>query len=258
MPNTTRSAVITGAASGMGRAHAELLAARGYHVHLADIAPLDAVVEAIRADGGLATAHRLDVTSADAWNELTEHLRSSFESRLWGLVNNAGIVARNGILDTDDAEWRRTLGVNLDGAFFGMRAIAPLLVENGGGSIVNISSAGGLVGYHSAAYGASKWALRGLTKTAAAEFAASGIRCNSVHPGLIETPLLKGAEPFIESHLRSIPAGRAGRPDEVSRVVAFLLSEESEYINGAEISVDGAFVSNGLYYRVKAEAEAAR
>lgn len=247
------SVVVTGAASGMGRAISELLASRGVHVHLADVASVAQTAAAIRAGANTCSEHVLDVSSSSAWQTLVEQLREGETPPVRGLVNNAGIVARDPIIQTDDEQWRRTLGVNLDGVFFGMRALAPMLIANGGGSIVNLSSAGGLVGYKSAAYGASKWAVRGLTKTAAMEFASSNVRCNSVHPGLIETPLLEGASAdFIAGHVRSIPAQRPGTPEEVAHLVAFLLSDDAAYINGAEIAVDGGFVAGGLYSRIHA------
>lgn len=254
---TARAGVIvTGAARGMGAAHAVFLAARGHHIHAADVGPLDATISAVTAIGGTITPHRLDVSDPDAWAELAVRTGAADGAPLRALVNNAGLVSRSGILDTSDEEWRRVLAVNLDGVFYGMRAVAPVLAGNGGGSIVNISSAGGLTGYHAAAYGASKWAVRGVTKTGAAEFAAAGIRVNSVHPGLIETPLLTGAaHDYVRSHLRSVPARRAGTPEEVSSLVAFLVSDDSSYITGGEFVVDGGFTSSGLYYRIRAEME---
>lgn len=247
------SVIVTGAASGMGAAHALLLSERGYHVHAADIQPLDETVEQVTTRGGAVTPHHLDVADPSSWAELVARAAEG-EHPVRGLVNNAGLVSRTGISETTDHEWRRVLAVNLDGVFYGLRAVAPVIAGNGGGSIVNISSVGGLTGYHAAAYGASKWAVRGLTKTAAAEFAADGVRVNSVHPGLVETPLLAGAAPdYVASHLRSIPAGRAGMPEEVSRLIAFLLSDESTYITGSEFVIDGGFSAAGLYYRVRRE-----
>lgn len=245
--------IVTGAASGMGAAHAVLLAERGYHVHAADVQSLDTTVAQVTAQGGGITAHALDVSDPQSWAALVERSAEG-EHPVRGLVNNAGLVSRTGVAETTDQEWRRVLAVNLDGVFYGLRAVAPVIARNGGGSIVNISSVGGLTGYHAAAYGASKWAVRGLTKTASAEFAAEGVRVNSVHPGLVDTPLLAGAAPdYVSSHLRSIPAGRAGMPEEVSQLIAFLLSDESSYITGSEFVIDGGFSASGLYYRVRRE-----
>jgi 3alpha(or 20beta)-hydroxysteroid dehydrogenase len=250
------SAIITGAAGGMGAAHAMVLASRGYHVHITDIGGLDATAAAVTARGGTSTAHHLDVADPAAWAEFARTVAAPGTAPVRALVNNAGIVSRSAILETSDEEWRRVIAVNLDGVFYGMRTIAPLMADSGGGSIVNISSTGGLTGYHAAAYGASKWAVRGLTKTAAAEFAGAGIRVNSVHPGLIDTPLLAGADPdYVASHLRSVPAARAGTPEEVSNLVAFLLSDEASYITGGEFVVDGGFTSNGLYSRIRNDME---
>lgn len=244
------SVLVTGAASGMGAAVAELLAVRGYHVALADIVPVESLVEKLERRGADCLAVHLDVSDEESWEQAVAQWAGA--GRPVGLVNNAGINHRGGLQATTTAAWQRVLDVNLTGAFLGMRTAAPLL--KGGGSIVNISSAAGLVGYHAAAYGASKWGLRGLTKTAAGEYAAWGIRVNSVHPGLVDTPLLAGGGAFVDSHLESIPAGRMGRPEEVAAVVAFLIGDESTYVSGAELSVDGGFVAMGAYGRILSEA----
>lgn len=245
--------LVTGAASGMGAAHAMHLATLGYHVHIADLQETDALAAQIRAAGGSATPHRLDVTSSTDWDELAETL-GDFESALVGLVNNAGVASRSSLVDTTDEHWRLVIDVNVTGAFYGMRALAPLLARAAMSSIVNVSSVAGMTGYRSPAYSTSKWALRGLTKDAAGEFAQWGVRVNSIHPGLIETPMIEKSSPeFVISHLRSIPFNRAGRADEVSRLVGFLISDDSSYISGSEIAIDGAFSSSGLYYRVTEE-----
>lgn len=174
------------------------LAADGWQVVLADVADCAPVVEKIRADGGSASGHALDVTDADQWTALVEELRAT-HGALHGLVNNAGISRRLRFMDTSHEVWRQVLAINLDGPFFGIQACAPLMRDSGGGSIVNISSIAGQIGYFSPSYSTSKWALRGLTKSAAGELAGWGIRVNSVHPGLVETPLLAGADGFVES-----------------------------------------------------------
>ncbi|MGH8843211.1 MAG: SDR family NAD(P)-dependent oxidoreductase, partial [Advenella sp.] len=193
--------IITGGAQGMGQSHAQALAQAGWHVCVADVKDTDATVAAIRDSGGSASGHVLDVTDSRSWEALADDIRNNL-GPLVGLVNNAGVSYRQGIGDTDDANWDRVMAVNLTGAFYGIRTMAPLMRESGGGSIVNISSISGQLGYHGAAYGASKWGLRGLTKSAAAEYAPWGIRANSIHPGLIETAMVNSATAFVASSLK--------------------------------------------------------
>lgn len=249
-----RVVLVTGAAGGMGAGHARDLAADGWTVVVADVADPSPVVAEIAAAGGTALGLGLDVTSPDEWDRVVATVRSELGA-LHGLVNNAGISRRLRFMDTDAATWRQVLGVNLDGPFHGIRACAPLLRDSGGGSVVNVSSIAGQIGYFSPSYSASKWGLRGLTKSAAGELAGWGIRVNSVHPGLVETPLLSGADGFVASAVRSIPFGRMGRPSEVTDVVRFLLGDGSTYMSGAELTVDGALVSNGTYHRILDEME---
>ncbi|WP_418058188.1 SDR family NAD(P)-dependent oxidoreductase [Pimelobacter simplex] len=255
-PAAGRVVLVTGAAGGMGAGHARALAADGWRVVLADVADATPVVAEIRAAGGTAEAHRLDVTEPDAWAAVVEAIRAE-HGALHGLVNNAGISRRLRFMDTPPEVWRQVMAINADGLFHGIQACAPLMRDSGGGSIVNISSIAGQIGYFSPSYSASKWALRGLTKSAAGELAGWGIRVNSVHPGLVETPLLAGSDGFVASAVASIPFGRMGRPDEVTAVVTFLLGEGSSYMSGAELTVDGALVSNGTYHRILDEMEGA-
>lgn len=249
-----RVVLVTGAAGGMGAGHARGLAADGWSVVLADVADATPVADEIRAAGGTASAHRLDVTAPDAWVALVADVRATYGA-LHGLVNNAGVSRRLRFMDTTPEVWRQVMAINADGPFYGIQACAPLMRDSGGGSIVNISSIAGQIGYFSPSYSTSKWALRGLTKSAAGELASWGIRVNSVHPGLVETPLLAGSDGFVSSAVASIPFGRMGRPDEVTAVVAFLLGEGSSYMSGGELTVDGALVSNGTYHRILDEME---
>ncbi|ANY08879.1 SDR family NAD(P)-dependent oxidoreductase [Pseudonocardia sp. HH130630-07] len=248
-----RTVLVTGAAGGMGAVHARALGARGVHVCVADVADPGPVVDAVRAAGGSASGHELDVTDPAAWARVTGEIGSA-RGDLGGLVNNAGISRRRLFLDTDRETWDRVLRVNLDGPFHGMQAVAPLLRDSGGGSIVNISSISGQVGYFSPSYSASKWGLTGLSKSAAGALAEWGIRVNSLHPGLVGTGLLDGADEFVRASLRSVPQGRTARPEEITDALLFLLSDRSAYLTGSEITVDGGLVSNGLYHRIVADA----
>lgn len=248
--------LVTGAAAGMGAEHARALARRGCHVHLADIADCVPAAQEITEAGGRATAHTLDVTDPAGWRTVVDAVRAA-DGRLDGLVNNAGISRRLRFMDTSEEVWDRVLRVNLHGPFHGIQAAAPLMRDSGGGSIVNISSVSGQIGYFSPSYSASKWGLTGLSKSAAGELAAWGIRVNSLHPGLIDTGLLAGSDTFVASARRSIPAGRLGEPGEVTDAVLFLLSNRSGYMTGSEVTLDGGLVSNGLYHRILADAEGA-
>ncbi|TVT30216.1 SDR family oxidoreductase [Amycolatopsis rhizosphaerae] len=249
LPSTV---LVTGAAAGMGAAHSRALAARGTHVCLADVADSAPLAREIIASGGSASVHELDVTEPAAWTRVVDEIRGS-RGELGGLVNNAGISRRLGFLDTTDEIWDQVLRVNLFGPFYGMKAVAGLMRDSGGGSIVNISSIAGRIGYFSPAYSSSKWGLTGLSKAAAGNFARWGIRVNSVHPGLVATELLAGADAFVTSAVASVPAGRMARPEEISETVLFLLSDRSSYLTGSEVTVDGGLVSNGLYHRIIAE-----
>lgn len=233
----SKVAVITGAARGQGEAEARLFVAEGARVLLADIR--DEEGEAVAADLGDAAAYvHLDVTDAAQWEAAVAHAEERF-GPVSVLVNNAGILHFAPIDRTDPEDFERVLRVNVHGVFLGIRAVTPSMVRAGGGSIVNISSTAGLQGLPSlGAYVASKWAVRGLTKTAAMDLGPKGIRVNSVHPGGIDTPMVAGT-PADAPFYKRLPVPRMGRPEEAARAVLFLASDESSYVTGAELAVDG-------------------
>ncbi|OZD01986.1 oxidoreductase [Rhodococcus sp. 06-235-1A] len=253
-----KTIMVTGAGSGMGRVESEMLAARGAKVWVTDISKAtgEAVVKNILDAGGRAKFYQLDVTAPDSWTALAKDIESS-DGDLDGLVNNAGVSHRAGIEDTTVEDWHRVMNINLSSVFYGMKACAPLLKRGDGGSIVNVSSIAGMLGYFAAGYGASKWGVRGLSKVGALEFAEYGVRVNSIHPGLVDTPLLhSGSTTFVETSLQSVPAGRVADAEEIAESVAFLLSDSSRYITGTEIVIDGGLTSGGIYHRITNELKA--
>lgn len=253
MVDLKKYVLITGGAQGMGASHAMKLAELGWHVLIADLKEPGDLAKELIDSGKSASFYSLDVTDPQAWQTLAEELKDKFGG-IDALVNNAGMSLREGISSTTDEQWNKLLAVNLTGPFYGLRSMAPLLKMRGGGSIVNISSTAALAGYHAAAYSAAKWGLRGLTKTAAMEYAPWGIRVNSVHPGLTATPMVQGADAFIASSINSIPSGRAAQPHEISAAVAFLVSDDSKYMTGSEVTVDGGLTAAGTYWRINNEA----
>jgi len=236
-------ALISGGAQGMGAEDARALIAEGAKVVIGDI--LDEKGEALAAEINATTPDsiryvHLDVTQADDWEAAVATAVNDFGT-LNVLVNNAGTVALGQIGQFDMVKWQRVIDVNLTGTFLGMQASVEAMKADGGGSIINISSIEGLRGavmVHP--YVASKWAVRGLTKSAALELGQYNIRVNSVHPGFIRTPMTKH---FPDNMLR-IPLGRPGQPEEVATFIVFLASDESRYSTGAEFVMDGGLVND--------------
>ena len=231
--------LITGAARGQGAEEARLLVAEGAQVVLADVREEEGSGLATSL-GSRAVFQRLDVSDETSWQSAID--RCEKLGGLHGLVNNAGVYRPATIQETDAALMQAHFQVNQLGVLLGMKAAAPLLKRCNGGSIVNISSTAGLQGIPNAiAYVGTKWAVRGMTKAAALELASSNIRVNSVHPGLIDTEMLGArSREDLERRAGLIPLKRMGTAADVARLVLFLLSDESAYMSGAEISVDGA------------------
>ncbi|MER6050854.1 glucose 1-dehydrogenase [Streptomyces sp. NPDC001793] len=236
-------ALITGAARGQGEAAARLFADLGSKVVLADV--LDEEGRKVAASLGDAARYvHLDVTRESDWQHALTEATEEF-GRVDALVNNAGIFHMRSLENESLESFDRVLQTNLLGAFLGIQAVLPTMRSARHGAIVNVSSAAGLMGIaYSGAYSASKWALRGLTKVAALELGEYGIRVNSVHPGIIDTPMVKGiAPPAGAGNHPGVPLRRIGQAHEVASLVAFLVSDAASYINGAEISTDGGFTA---------------
>ena len=236
-------ALISGAALGMGFAEAQRLAIEGACVVASDILVDEGeqLVSEICKSGGKATFVKLDVTSETDWQEAVETAVSTY-GKLDILVNNAGIVALEGVEDTTLEIWNKVMAVNSTGTFLGMKAAIPAMRKNGGGSIINISSVWGITGTAGAtAYQASKGAIRTMTKSAAVQYAAESIRVNSVHPGIITTPMIVEGVPdeMRESVVAQTPMGREGLPEEVANMVLFLASDEAANLTGQDINSGG-------------------
>lgn len=237
-------ALITGGAKGMGAIEAAQFVEAGATVVITDVSDADgaAVADAI---GDACTFLHHDVRSEADWATVIDAMMDA-HGQLDVLVNNAGIAEGGGLMmDTTLELWQRMIDVNQTGVFLGMQAAAPAMEKSGGGSIINLSSIAGLQGTPRAfAYGATKWAVRGITKSAAIELAPKGIRVNSVHPGLIDTDMLSGlGQDTIDMLLTNVPMGRLGGPAEVGRIVQFLASDDSAYCTGQEFTVDGGLTS---------------
>ena len=234
-------ALITGGARGMGAAAARLFVGEGAQVVLGDVLP-DVKEVAAELGEDRAFAVTLDVTDEVAWRDAVAAAEERF-GKLDVLVNNAGILLMDELGKTTSDVYRKVNDVNAFGCFLGMREVSPALVRAGGGSIVNLSSVEGLGGNRFlVAYTGSKFAVRGMTKAAAIELAEAGIRVNSVHPGGIDTPMVRHFIPNDKDMAwmgRQVPMKRPGSPEEVAQAVAFLASDAASYITGAELAVDG-------------------
>lgn len=239
-------AVVTGASQGMGEAHARTFVREGAKVVLTDINE-ERGREIATELGERAHFVKHDVASEAGWSTVIDEATSRF-GEVTVLVNNAGIIGPvQGLLEFSEEDFLLVCAVNQTGVFLGMKAVIPSMIRAGGGSIVNISSIAGMLGTKessNAAYCASKWAVRGMSKLIAAQFGGQGIRCNSVHPGYILTPMMIAAtDEQGGGAAAAIPLGRLAQPQEVANLVLFLASDEASFVSGAEHVVDGAMIA---------------
>ena len=240
-------ALISGGARGMGAEEALLFAKEGARVVVADVLEGEGRDIAAQIPGGQAIFVRLDVTKEGDWQRAVSMAEEVYK-RLDILVNNAGVSAVGGIEDTTVEEWDRVMEINAKGVFLGTKYAIPAMQRTGGGSIINISSQLGIVAMaeSSPQYIASKGAVRLLTKSTALQYAADGIRCNSVHPGPIVTPMTEGrrSDEAVRELMESrIPLGRYGEAIEVAYGVLYLASDESSFVTGSELVIDGGWVA---------------
>lgn len=229
--------LITGGARGQGAAEAERFAAEGATVYVTDVLddPGRQVADAV---GGAFMHH--DVASASDWDVVVAEILAAHE-RIDVLVNNAAIFSgRLSLMETSRETWDRMLAINQTGVFLGMQAVAPAMIAARSGSIVNVSSIAGMQGTLAFAYGATKWAVRGMTKSAAKDLGPHGIRVNSIHPGIIVTDMIGDLD--LEQHAQRVPLRRCGTAHDVAELALWLASDESSYASGAEFVLDGGLI----------------
>lgn len=235
-------ALITGGARGQGAAEGKLFCAEGANVYLTDVL-VEEGIETAAEIGATFIEH--DVTDSDAWTSIVTRIEKE-HGHLDVLINNAGIFHMMGMADTERELWDRTIAINQTGVFLGLQAVAAIMTHQKSGSIINISSIAGLRGSGGAfAYGASKWAVRGMTKSAAQELSPHGIRVNSIHPGIIETAMVdEFSRKGVNENVRAqIPMGHYADASEVANLALFLASDESTYCSGSEFVIDGAMTA---------------
>ena len=240
-----KSAIVSGGARGQGATEAKMFAREGAKVVLGDVLDEEGKqVEAqINESGGTATYVHLDVTREDDWRSAVDTAIDRY-GKLDILVNNAGILISKGLEDTTVEDWDRIMEINAKGVFLGTKQAIPAMRRAAGGSIINISSTAGRVGSHngSPSYTATKGAVRLLTKSTAIQYAKEGIRCNSVHPGPIDTEMIRHTltDPTrLEQRMQRLPLGRVGTPEDIAYGVLYLASDESSFVTGSELVIDG-------------------
>lgn len=248
-----KAAVVTGGARGQGASIARMLLQAGAQVYVMDRLALDdpawkALRQSAEVQRGTLVCLECDVAVPEAWESIAARILADARP-LCGLVNNAGITGpRNTVTKSSLEEWEQVLRVNLTGAFLGIRALGPLM--RAGAAIVNISSTVGMTGYYSAAYSTSKWALRGLTKSAALELAPAGVRVNCVCPGVVDTEMIRSNARLFEALQGITPLGHMAAPQQIAEVMFFLLGPQSSYVTGADIAVDGGVLGGGIFWPV--------
>ena len=240
-------AIISGGAKGQGAEEARLFAQEGAKVIIGDILDREGmqIESEIAEQGGEAKFVHLDVSSEEDWSR-TVDLSMSEYGRLDILVNNAGILLMKGLEETSGQEWDNIQNINSKGVFLGSKTVIPAMRESGGGSIVNISSIAGLIGSKFTAYGASKGLVRTLTKSVTVNHGHDGIRCNSVHPGVIETDMVSemiGSQEGLEYQLNRTPLKVIATSRDVALGVLYLASDESRYVTGSELVIDGGITA---------------
>ena len=243
-------ALITGAARGQGAAEARLFASEGAQVIIADV--LDDIGTALAAEIGQNAEYvSLDVSQETAWQKAVANIEKKYRA-LHVLVNNAGILHAAPLLETKIEDFQRIVAVNQVGCFLGMKVGGGSMAKTGGGSIVNISSTGGIVGVpYAVSYTSSKFAVRGMTKTAAMDLGQFKIRVNSIHPGSVDTPMTNSEEHFegtsMDTFCAKLPIPRVGTPEDIARMALFLASDESSYCTGSEFVVDGGMLAGDQF-----------
>jgi NAD(P)-dependent dehydrogenase (short-subunit alcohol dehydrogenase family) len=242
-----KTVIITGAASGIGKATAELFAQQGANIIVSDIQDTEGnnVVKDITANGGTASFFKTDVSNPEDMKALVDFAIKTY-GKLDVAVNNAGIGGElNAIADMSIDGWQKVIAINLSSIFYGMKYQIQAMLKDGGGSIVNISSILGAVGFAgSAGYSAAKHGIIGLTQTAALEYAAHNIRINAVGPGFIDTPLLKALDDEMKQQIISLhPIGRLGKSEEIAELILWLSSDKASFVNGSYHPIDGGYLA---------------
>jgi NAD(P)-dependent dehydrogenase (short-subunit alcohol dehydrogenase family) len=238
-------AIVTGARTGIGRATSERLAEEGATVVVTHYEQDGAqeTVESIRESGGEAVHMKLDVQSEADWQRVIAKTCEEVGCPTI-LVNNAGVYMVKPITEIDQDDWQKLFDVNVKGVFLGMKHCAPVMEENGRGSIINMSSVAGLAGVAGhTCYGGSKGAVRLMTKDMAMEVAGTGVRVNSIHPGVIDTKMVREEGPSMEEFRSMHPVDRIGEPEDVAHGALYLASEESKFVTGTELVIDGGFTA---------------